>query len=65
MLQMRARGFALRDAFPDLLRGMASAEEQMDLGGNVDNRVEVPPPPPEPGSVIWGEHEERPATADD
>ncbi len=30
MLQMRARGFALRDAFPDALRGMISAEEAGD-----------------------------------
>ncbi|MFT9025966.1 recombinase RecT [Acetobacter indonesiensis] len=31
MLQMRARGFALRDAFPDVLRGLISAEEAQDL----------------------------------
>lgn len=31
MLQMRARGFALRDAFPDLLRGLISAEEAADI----------------------------------
>ncbi|QDH17444.1 recombinase RecT [Swingsia samuiensis] len=31
MLQMRARGFALRDAFPDVLKGLISAEEAMDL----------------------------------
>ena len=30
MLQMRARGFALRDAFPDVLKGMISAEEAQD-----------------------------------
>jgi hypothetical protein len=30
MLQMRARGFALRDAFPDVLRGVISAEEAAD-----------------------------------
>lgn len=30
MLQMRARGFALRDAFPDLLRGVISREEAED-----------------------------------
>jgi hypothetical protein len=30
MLQMRARGFALRDAFPDILRGVISAEEAGD-----------------------------------
>ena len=30
MLQMRARGFALRDAFPDMLRGIISDEEARD-----------------------------------
>jgi hypothetical protein len=30
MLQMRARGFALRDAFPDVLRGLVTAEEAAD-----------------------------------
>lgn len=31
MRQMRARAFALRDAFPDVLRGMPVAEEVMDI----------------------------------
>jgi len=31
MLQMRARGFALRDAFTDALRGIISREEAMDI----------------------------------
>lgn len=31
MRQMRARGFALRDAFADALRGLSSAEEQEDV----------------------------------
>lgn len=30
MLQMRARGFALRDAFPDVLKGLVTAEEALD-----------------------------------
>jgi len=30
MLQMRARGFALRDAFPDVLKGLVTAEEAFD-----------------------------------
>lgn len=30
MLQMRARGFAIRDAFPDLLQGMITKEEAED-----------------------------------
>ena len=42
MLQMRARSWCLRDAYPDLLRGMAVADEEQD-------RVvisEAPPVPP-------------------
>ena len=31
MLQMRARAFALRDVFPDALRGLAIAEEAQDI----------------------------------
>ena len=30
MLQMRARGFALRDAFPDVLKGLITSEEAQD-----------------------------------
>jgi hypothetical protein len=30
MLQMRARGFAIRDAFPDALKGVITAEEAQD-----------------------------------
>jgi hypothetical protein len=31
MLQLRARGFALRDAFPDVLKGLGSVEEARDI----------------------------------
>jgi hypothetical protein len=31
MMQMRARGFALRDAFPDVLRGLITSEEAQDF----------------------------------
>lgn len=41
MLQMRARGFALRDSFPDLLRGITPAEEAIDI---VDRRPEFVEP---------------------
>jgi hypothetical protein len=39
MLQLRARGFALRDAFPDILRGLVTAEEAQDY--TVKPRVNV------------------------
>lgn len=42
MLQMRARSFALRDAFPDLLLGM-SAEESHDAGVGPDHARDVTP----------------------
>ena len=41
MLQMRARGFALRDAFPDALRGLLSEHEAQDT-----------PPPAYTGATI-------------
>ena len=40
MLRMRARTFAARDAFPDLLRGLSTAEEVADLP------LETPAAPP-------------------
>ena len=42
MLQMRARGFALRDAFPGALRGMLFAEEARDVPKPVDNEYTEP-----------------------
>jgi hypothetical protein len=46
MMQMRARAFALRDVFPDVLRGMPVAEEIMDIPSG--NQVAHPPAQPEP-----------------
>jgi len=43
MLQMRARGFALRDAFPDVLKGLITAEEAQDYPSDT---VEAPKPIP-------------------
>jgi len=52
MLQLRARAFALRDAFADALRGIACAEESQDV---LDVAVVDPPradaPPPAPSRV--------------
>lgn len=36
MLQMRSRGFGLRDLFPDLLRGIITAEEAGDINKEID-----------------------------
>ena len=38
---MRARGFALRDAFADVLRGVISAEEAQDYPTEEAREVEV------------------------
>lgn len=42
MLQMRARSWALRDAFPDVLRGLQIAEEARDA---IDVTDSIPSPP--------------------
>jgi len=44
MLQMRARAFALRDVFPDILRGIGIAEEQSDMAAVAASVVVVDPP---------------------
>jgi len=36
MMQMRARAFAMRDVFPDVLKGLSVAEEAMDMQGPTD-----------------------------
>jgi hypothetical protein len=58
MLQMRARGFALRDVFPDALRGVITIEEAQDIPPEpreVPNRVQPPalPPPPSWREMSW------------
>jgi hypothetical protein len=50
MLQMRARGFAMRDAFPDALKGVAVREEQEDIAPRpVQGRVV------EEGAVVFAD----------
>jgi hypothetical protein len=46
MLQMRARGFALRDAFPDVLKGLISAEEAADYPDEAKPRPAAKPANP-------------------
>lgn len=52
MMQMRARSWALRDGFADVLRGLHSAEEAIDMGelqqqsdGSFSTAQTLPPPP--------------------
>jgi hypothetical protein len=60
MLQLRARGFALRDAFPDVLKGLVTAEEAQDYAANPESppvvvtqpqRTETPASQPAPQPV--------------
>lgn len=48
MLQMRPRGFALRDAYPDRLRGIITVEEAQDLPPIQATVVQSRSAPPEP-----------------
>jgi hypothetical protein len=53
MLAMRARGFALRDAFPDVLKGLITAEEAQDFPDEAKpkaarNPLDALAPPAEP-----------------
>lgn len=43
MLQMRARGFALRDAFPDVLKGLITQEEARDIPADDVPTITVEP----------------------
>ena len=53
MMQMRARGFCLRDAFPDVLKGLISAEEASDIPFEATGLTPQPAPrsAPEPTPV--------------
>jgi len=47
MLQMRARAFALRDGFADVMKGIGIREEIEDIVPDLDLVPPPPPPPPE------------------
>ena len=46
MLKMRARGFALRDAFPDVLKGLITAEEAQDYPSDTKQEMKDIPKNP-------------------
>jgi hypothetical protein len=64
MLQMRARAFALRDAFPDVLKGIGIAEEIADIPGASlpapDPQPQKPPRPPVPKPPAPGKLDPKP-----
>lgn len=41
MLQLRARSFALRDAFPDIIKGLYTVEEAQDLSDKFPNAIDT------------------------
>ena len=56
MLQMRARGFALRDSFPDALKGVITYEEAADIG---DDTAMKDVTPANPLDTAFGEEIEK------
>lgn len=56
MMQLRARGFAIRDVFPDALRGVITAEEAQDYqpepARDVPNLAAAHPRPPPPAGSM-------------
>lgn len=73
MLQMRARGFCLRDAYPDVLKGIALAEEVLDFevrnvdAATLDSRPLQRPqarqlsdvPPPHESDIPFGQPQQH------
>lgn len=54
MKQMRARAFALRDVFTDVLKGIAIAEEVMDIPAEKHmGAADVVAAPPPPAQAVW------------
>lgn len=66
MLQLRARSFALRDAYPDVLKGYKTYEEMQDVADQ--DRYQVEPLPEVSGEFIetdeWNEQEEEAETVE-
>ena len=65
MLQLRARGFALRNAFADALRGLVTAEEAQDYPTQADPVVVRPKFNDEPKPTVVKLKANPPATASD
>jgi hypothetical protein len=63
MLKMRARAFALRDGFSDVLRGLGIAEEVQDTP--IREAVREEPPAPPPAQPIAAKAEEPPAPTEE
>ena len=64
MLQMRARGFCLRDCFPDVLKGLVTAEEAQDYPAH-EVTITQARPTPEVRPKFDEEHAAPPAVVPD
>jgi hypothetical protein len=64
MLQMRARGFALRDKFADLLEGLITAEEAQDYPVDVTSKAPVPTQETKPSPTKRAWNTKLPITQD-
>lgn len=69
MLQMRARAFALRDGFADVLRGLHIAEEVQDIPARAAPSLTPPPAPPAnllpPAAPVHSSVDDVPAPVED
>jgi hypothetical protein len=65
MLQLRARGFALRNAFADALRGLVTAEEAQDYPTQPEPVVVRPKFTDEPKATVVKLKADQPGTASD
>lgn len=64
MLQMRARAYCLRDAYPDLLKGLGVAEERMDHENSPPPITNYELAQPEPQPAIEDQSQDAPTLAD-
>jgi hypothetical protein len=66
MMQMRARSWALRDAFPDVLRGLGSAEEMSDMVDvTASGSATTAPPEPRRSDYVHAEAAADPTAKSD
>jgi hypothetical protein len=61
MLQMRARGFALRDVFPDVLKGLITREEAEDMFMDSTARETPAALPATAGRTSWAQAQKQPS----
>lgn len=65
MLQMRARGFALRDKFSDSLKGLISREEAFDIPRDITSETTIVNDDSAPAKEVKGEFAPLPTMSDE